>query len=483
MQVLREFYSASGLRLNLAKSYLFLDGNNIVVTRTLAFRFGFTPGALPVRYLGLPLLPHKMRPADYQPLLDRVRQRISSWLVKLLSFAGRLQLIQSVISGMVNFWAVVFPLPKQCLREVERMCSAFLWSGAPDSARGAKVSWDSICTPKEEGSGSLRVSWVQSVLLRGKVFWDTRLDSPGSWLWKRLLRLQPLARPFLVCNVGSGLTARFWFDDWTGLGPLLDLAGANGPRVIGINRLATVAEAVRNRSWNLPRGRHPITVLLRAALPLIPSLTSDADYYEWRDLNEDSSGPFSSSKTWSALHPSGPTVTWADSVWFAQRIKKHAFIHWVIARDRLPTRDRLISWGLDVPPVCLLCSTVPESRSHLFFNCPFAAQVWTSFFVTSNILPPNDLDSIQLWVGSASSNAKVTIICKLLVQATIYDIWTERNSCLHRAVIKPAAQVTREIQTLMRRKLYALDTTLPINTSSRNTTNSFLSYWFGGFQI
>lgn len=112
IEVLRSFSYASGLQLNLEKSELFLDGNNTQLSATLATRFGIVNGSLPVSYLGLPLLPHKMRPKDDQPLLDTVYKRINFWTVRHLSFVGRLQLIQSVLYKLISFWIFVFPLPK-----------------------------------------------------------------------------------------------------------------------------------------------------------------------------------------------------------------------------------------------------------------------------------------------------------------------------------------------------------------------------------
>lgn len=156
MEVMKNFYDISGLEVNLQKTLLFLDGNNLPLLTEMATNTGLIRGDLPVRYLGLPLLPHKMRPQDYQPLIDKINSRISSWVVRHLSFAGRLQLVQSVLYGIINFWASVFPLPKKCLDALEKLCNAFLWSGAPNSARSAKVSWDSVCTPKESGGLGLR---------------------------------------------------------------------------------------------------------------------------------------------------------------------------------------------------------------------------------------------------------------------------------------------------------------------------------------
>lgn len=62
LQTLTDFHRVSGLGLSLTKSCLFVDGGNVVFARSLAGRFGITQGSLPVRYLGLPLMPHKLRP-------------------------------------------------------------------------------------------------------------------------------------------------------------------------------------------------------------------------------------------------------------------------------------------------------------------------------------------------------------------------------------------------------------------------------------
>lgn len=59
LQVLRRFYFASGLQLNIRNFCLFLDGNNQLLTWNLAAKFRLTHGSLPVRYMRLPLLPQK----------------------------------------------------------------------------------------------------------------------------------------------------------------------------------------------------------------------------------------------------------------------------------------------------------------------------------------------------------------------------------------------------------------------------------------
>lgn len=41
---------------------------------------------------------------DFRPLIDRITARMSSWMSKNLSFAGRLQLLQSVLYNIQFFW-------------------------------------------------------------------------------------------------------------------------------------------------------------------------------------------------------------------------------------------------------------------------------------------------------------------------------------------------------------------------------------------
>lgn len=185
-----------------------------------------------------------------------------------------------------------------------------------------------------------------------------------------------MARPFLFCKVGAGNLASFWYDDWTNLGPLIELSGANGPRVTGIQSLAKVVQARQADSWTLPRGRHPIIVLLKACLPLVSTLSPNiADIFLWRNTNSTDPGQFSSALTWDKLNPVTGIASWWKSVWFPSSIPKHSFILWLTMRERLLTRDKLLRWGIQTPEDCLLCDSVQETCSHLFFLCPFSAQI------------------------------------------------------------------------------------------------------------
>ncbi|GKG40545.1 hypothetical protein Tco_0467322, partial [Tanacetum coccineum] len=59
----------------------------------------------------------------------------------MLSYAGRLQLIASVLSLMQMYWASVFILPKLIVKDIHRLFKGFLWCQGDLSRGKAKVAW------------------------------------------------------------------------------------------------------------------------------------------------------------------------------------------------------------------------------------------------------------------------------------------------------------------------------------------------------
>lgn len=107
--------------ISIEKSMVYMAGVEAEEKRRILTNFPFDEGSLPVRYMGLPLMTQVMRRQDYMPLVERIRSQISNWTSRHLSYAGRLQLISSVLMSIVNFWASVFRLPSKCLKEIEQI--------------------------------------------------------------------------------------------------------------------------------------------------------------------------------------------------------------------------------------------------------------------------------------------------------------------------------------------------------------------------
>lgn len=149
--------------------------------------------------------------------------------------------------------------------------------------------------------------------------------------------------------------------------------------------------------------------------------------------------------------------------------------------------DRLISWGLDIPPTCLLCGVSNESSAHLFFECEFSLGVWNGLLSRSRFLHPHRLQDIILWLSSFQGPERLKGIFHLVFQATIYHLWKERNSRLHNNVSRSANLIMKDIMLQLRSKLYALDREGKTSHQTATSTShdhhlTFLYIWFDRFQ-
>lgn len=93
---LKEFSACSGLEVNQGKSNIFLAGTMSTETRDhLISIFGFPIASLPIKYLGIRLASRVLKTADYSNLIDKVASIVKKWNGKLLSYAGRIEIIKS----------------------------------------------------------------------------------------------------------------------------------------------------------------------------------------------------------------------------------------------------------------------------------------------------------------------------------------------------------------------------------------------------
>lgn len=207
LSVFEVFESWSGLSISLEKSTIYMAGVREAERSSILTNFPFAVGDLPVRYLGLPLMTQSMRRHDYLPLVEKLRNKICSWTCRYLSYVGRLQMIQSVLMSITNFWTAVFRLPSACIKEVEQIFAAFLWTGLSLKTSSAKVAWSEICNLRSEGGLGIRVlkevnkvyglkliwrllvgdslwdKWIKDNLLKWRNFWEISSKvQNGSWI-------------------------------------------------------------------------------------------------------------------------------------------------------------------------------------------------------------------------------------------------------------------------------------------------------------
>lgn len=54
--------------------------------------------------------------------------RVEDWKAKLLSYAGRVQLVKSILVAISVYWASMFIFPQVVIDDTERILNNFLWN-------------------------------------------------------------------------------------------------------------------------------------------------------------------------------------------------------------------------------------------------------------------------------------------------------------------------------------------------------------------
>ncbi|XP_021728395.1 uncharacterized protein LOC110695474 [Chenopodium quinoa] len=176
-QAFSKFSGASGLSANLDKSEVYFGGVSVDVQNELRELLGVSQGSIPFRYLGVPLSSKKLTIAQCRPLVDRVTTRIQGWMAKHLSYAGRLQLVKSVLFAKKSLvaWNNV------CLPKV---CGGWNLLSLPEWNKAAviKLLWD--IAHKDD---NLWVKWVHIYYFKHKDCWTTPTPARCSWFLKKIL--------------------------------------------------------------------------------------------------------------------------------------------------------------------------------------------------------------------------------------------------------------------------------------------------------
>ncbi|XP_062112946.1 uncharacterized protein LOC133824095 [Humulus lupulus] len=135
----KSFSRASGLTANLDKSRVYFGGLTEKETKEILKGLHYTEGTFPLKYLGVPLRPTKWKARDCATIIKKIHLKLHHWSSRHLSFAGKAQLIHSVLLGIRAFWMSIFLLPKSVLTEIDHICRKFLWGTSSRNENRSKI--------------------------------------------------------------------------------------------------------------------------------------------------------------------------------------------------------------------------------------------------------------------------------------------------------------------------------------------------------
>ncbi|KAL6552332.1 hypothetical protein OROHE_007696 [Orobanche hederae] len=387
LDLFEQFSSSSGLTANKQKSEIYFSGVNLARRSEILERAGLQEGTLPFRYLGIPLNAKRLSIVQYQPLLEKMVSKVHHWTAKLLSYGGRLQLIQSVLFSIQFYWSHIFPFPKKVMKAVEAICRKFLWAGDIESKKSS-VAWEDVCRPRGEGglnlihlsswnracllkllwaihkkSGRLWIKWIHAYYIKGSQVLNMKAPTQASFLFKKLLKLRELV---------SGLP---------GWGQLL--GGDN------------------------------------------------------MDMK----------KAYLLFHPQGPKVDWKELVLNNCATPKARFILWLALRKRLATKDRIQRFCTGINDTCIICQDVPETVEHLFFSCPIIKTAWEDLlsWLGMHHQVISWSSEMQFLYVKTKGKTPLARVLKVMLSEFMYAVWGERNRRIFENVREDMQRIKKQI--------------------------------------
>ncbi|XP_074278280.1 uncharacterized protein LOC141601872 [Silene latifolia] len=293
------FSATSGLRVNAAKSEVVFNWVPEELRADIIQVSGFREGALPMKYLGIPIQADRLTTHDCNVLVDKIVGNIRGIGARKLSYAGRLTLINSVFNTLYNYWASIFLIPKLVIKKIKAVCRNYLWDGGVEYSRTPLVSWKKICCNKKSGGLGVIEAGVWNIAVVGKLV---------NWIYTKANRLWVQ----WVDHVYMKGT------DWCHYQPPLD-SNWNWRNICKVRDI--MQAGYQNNFWVAdPRGY---------------SIRSG---YHW-------------------LQGQHPPVQWYREVWDTWCVPKHSIIGWLIHHEALNTREKLFAIEVSESRRCVICES------------------------------------------------------------------------------------------------------------------------------
>lgn len=124
--MLQAFTLSTCLKVNYQKSCLVpINVNNNVAT-SLANTFRCVLVSFLFTYLGLPMGLTKLQVKDYAPLIYKIEMRFSA-SARFLSYEGRVQLVNSILSSLPTYYMCTLKLPIAVIEAIYKYRKNCLW--------------------------------------------------------------------------------------------------------------------------------------------------------------------------------------------------------------------------------------------------------------------------------------------------------------------------------------------------------------------
>ena len=124
--------------------------------------------------------------------------------------------------------------------------------------------------------------------------------------------------------------------------------------------------------------------------------------------------------------------TWSKLFLHNYTRPKAKFTTWMLCHGKLPTKDRLMRFGIAQDSLCRLCGVEEENANHIFFSCPNTITVWmtTLTWLGVNHKPLLWEDELKWVLACTKGKGWRATVLKTAFTEAIHETWLLRNATI-----------------------------------------------------
>nr|ABD32279.2 reverse transcriptase, putative [Medicago truncatula] len=270
LKFFNDYSEVSAQIINNNKSQFYAGAMTTSHSQMIAGTLGFSADNIPFFYLGCPIFKGKLKGIYFQSIVDRIKVKFAIWKCTLLSIMGRVELVKSIIHGMLVYSFQIYMWPRRLLHQLDSWIKNFIWSGDIYTHKVCTVSWKVMCRPWAAGGLDIKPTCLinESLILLLAWQFSTADSQWAALMHHRFLKHgTPLQHYFLssmwggikehlstissnsIWIVGTGANINLWTDNWLGI-RLVD--SLNISPTLHTKFRASVADVIVNGALSLP---------------------------------------------------------------------------------------------------------------------------------------------------------------------------------------------------------------------------------------
>eukprot|EP00253_Pinus_taeda_P029155 PITA_29155 len=133
-----------GTEVSLTKSKIFFFNTDMWIRRNLSRILGFQRDSLPSKYLGVPLTNKLLRKDIWEPVLNKLKDKINKWTNKSPNLPGRPILTKAILQTIPIYMLSTIPTPTGVITQIINIQRDFLLGKGEEKKKWTLLAWERI---------------------------------------------------------------------------------------------------------------------------------------------------------------------------------------------------------------------------------------------------------------------------------------------------------------------------------------------------